>query len=446
MAVCIPSYMIASSLISSGLSLWEAIACVFLGNIIVLVPMILNGMPGTKYGIPYPVFARASFGVLGSNIPALLRAMVACGWFGIQTWIGGTGILSLMKLFWPGIVSLPQIFPEWMGLETAGFICFLIFWVINVWLIIRGVESIKFLEAASAPLLLISGLALLIWALVAVGQHSSVALLFSQPSRLMTPTDFWKAFIPGLTGMVGYWATLSLNIPDFTRYAKNQKSQMWGQALGLPTTMTLFAFIGVVVTKATEILYGQPMWNPVDVVERFQSPVILFFALFSFLTATLSTNVAANIVGPANDFSNLWPEKISFKTGGLITAVIGILMFPWKLIADPSGYIFKWLIAYSSLLGPIGGILIVDYFFIQKQKLSVDSLYQARGRYWYTRGINWRAVAAFIIGVIPNLPGFLIKIEVSSNIPPFFETLYSYAWFVGMGVSGVLYWLFMRRT
>jgi len=450
MAVCIPSYMIAASLISAGLSLWQAVGCVFLGNMIVLVPMLLNGMPGAKYGIPYPVYARASFGIYGSNIPALLRAIVACGWFGIQSWIGGMAVLAVIKSIWPGFATLPNIMPEFMGVETAPFISFLIFWGINVFIIIKGVQTIKWFETASAPLLLVSGIALLLWAISKTGSTlntsfgGAISMLTDQPSKFETSRDFWKAFIPGLTGMVGFWATLSLNIPDFTRYAKDQKSQLWGQALGLPTTMTLFALIGVVVTKATEVIFGTPLWDPVQVVERFDSPLLLFVSMVIISIATLSTNVAANVVGPANDFANAAPKYINFRKGGLLTAFLGLIIMPWKLIADPTGYIFTWLIGYSSLLGPIGGILLADYFLLRKQNLIAEDLYKEAGIYSYNKGFNLSAIAAFIAGVIPNFPGFLHRIQVIENISPIWDNIYSYAWFVGLPTAGLVYYVLMK--
>jgi NCS1 family nucleobase:cation symporter-1 len=449
MAVCIPSYMIAASLISAGMSLWQAVACVMVGNLIVLVPMLLNGKVGAKYGIPYPVFARASFGIKGSNIPALLRAVVACGWFGIQTWIGGMAVMAVITAFWPGFATIPNIFPEWMGTTTAPFISFLIFWGINVYIIHRGVQTIKWLETASAPLLLASGVALMVWAMIKVGDASGgfgagLSRLFDQPSKFKTNAEFWAVFVPSLTGMVGFWATMSLNIPDFTRYAKDQKSQLMGQALGLPTTMTLFALIGVLVTNATVIVFGAAIWDPVQVIQKFDSTTLLFISMVIIVIATLSTNLAANVVGPANDFSNALPSKINFKRGGFLTAFIGIFMMPWKLIADPQGYVFTWLIGYSSLLGPIGGILLVDYFLIRKQVLNVDDLYKHQGEYTYYKGFNFVAIIAFILGVLPNVPGFLHQIKAIESISPFFKTIYSYAWFVGLPVAGITYFVLMK--
>ncbi len=443
MAVCIPSYMIAASLVQGGMNWWQAMLTVFLGNAIVLVPMLLNGHVGVKYGIPFPVFARASFGIRGSNIPAMLRAIVACGWFGIQCWIGGTAINALLLIVWPGAAHMPSLLPAFMGVDLIPFLCFLMFWSINIFLIWKGVESIKILETAAAPFLLLSGLALLIWA---YSNANGFGAMLSTPSKFQTSSEFWAFFFPALTGMVGFWATLSLNISDFTRYAKDQESQIYGQLFGLPPTMTFFAFIGIAVTSATVVIFGEAIWDPVVIVSKFSSHLVVFFAMFALAVATLSTNVAANVVGPANDFANLHPEKIDFKIGGYITGVIGILMMPWKLIADPTGYIFTWLIGYSALLGPIAGILIVDYFLIKKCELISEDLYKEEGAYTYKNGFNTMAIYALLIGVLPNVPGFFIQVgALSSEGMSFFVTLYHYAWFIGVALSSVSYYFLMIK-
>jgi nucleobase:cation symporter-1, NCS1 family len=245
---------------------------------------------------------------------------------------------------------------------------------------------------------------------------------------------------------VGFWATLSLNIPDFTRYATSQKAQVNGQMIGLPTSMTFFAFVGVIVTSATAIIYGQTEWDIVKLSGRFDSKIMVTFAMIGIIISTLATNIAANIVSPANDFANLSPKKINFRTGGYITGVVGILIFPWKLIADPNGYIFTWLIAYSSLLGPVGGIMIVDYYFIRKKELKLADLYKENGAYTYNNGFNSKAIIALLAGIIPNGPGFLLQIKlIAANVfPGWINHLYNYAWFVGFGVSGLLYYILMK--
>ena len=439
MSACIPTYMLASSLISGGMNWWQAVLTIFLANVIVLIPMILNAHAGTKYGIPFPVYCRAAFGTLGANVPAILRALVACGWFGIQTWIGGAAIYKICVI----VFHLhPEPATNWLGITGGQFACFLFFWAINMWVIHRGIETIRWLLNIKAPLLIALGLLLLWWAYRTAGGFGPI---LSQPSQFDAGQPqagkFWSYFFPALTGMVGFWATLSLNIPDFSRYAKTQRDQIIGQALGLPTTMALFAFIGVAVTSATTIIFGQTIWDPVEVLTKFQNPVVLVLAMLALCIATLATNIAANVVSPANDFSHLAPNKISFRVGGFITGIIGVLMMPWKLVADPTGYIFTWLIAYSALLGPIGGILIADYFVVRRCKLDVPALYKVEGEFRFTNGFSLVALLALLLGALPSLPGFLVNIKALSaeSIPAALAHLYNYAWFIGFAVAFVVY-------
>ncbi len=447
MSACIPTYMLASSLISEGMNWYQAVITVFLGNAIVLIPMMLNAHAGTKYGIPFPVYCRASFGVKGANVPALLRAFVACGWFGIQSWIGGWAIYKIITIYVPSW----DLLPTWLaGINIAQFACFMFFWGINMLVIYKGIESIRFLLDIKAPLLIVLGLVLLGWAYQEAGGFGP---MLSQPSQFEPggpkAGQFWNVFFPSLTGMIGFWATLSLNIPDFTRYARTQRDQMLGQAIGLPTTMALYSFIGVAVTSATIVIYGGlPIWDPVVLITRFTNPVVLAVSLFALCLATLATNLAANVVSPANDFANLWPSKITFRIGGLITGIIGILIQPWKLVADPSGYIFTWLVGYSALLGPIGGILICDYFVIRKTNLLPVDLYLPQGVYSYRSGFNPAAIVALILGIVPNIPGFLgtVKAVDPASVGPFLMNLYNYAWFVGFGVAFSLYFVQMRKS
>ena len=436
MAACVPTYMLASSLIAEGMNWWQAVLTIFLGNVIVLIPMILNAHAGTRYGIPFPVYCRASFGVLGANIPALLRALVACGWFGIQAWIGGSAIYMLLAIYNPGWAALPK---NILGISAPELVCFFGFWLINMFVIYKGIDSIRVLLNIKAPLLIVLGLALLGWAYSAAGGFGA---MLSQPSAFADggakAGQFWSFFVPALTGMIGFWATLSLNIPDFTRYAHSQKAQMMGQALGLPPTMALYSFIGVAVTSATAVIYGKTIWDPVVLLTRFTNPLVLTVAMLALGIATLATNIAANVVSPANDFAHLWPKKISFRTGGYITGIIGILIQPWKLVSDPTGYIFTWLVAYSSLLGSVGGILIADYFLIRRTKLDLPGLYKSDGPYWYTGGFNPVAIIALILGIVPCVPGFLGTIKVMT-VAPIWMTLYNYAWFLSFGISMLVY-------
>lgn len=445
MSACIPTYMLASGLIGSGMNWSQAVVTIFLGNLIVLVPMVLNAHAGTKYGIPFPVFCRASFGTTGANVPAVLRALVACGWFGIQTYIGGEAIYKILAVFFPGLAAVAAT--KVLGISAPEFACFMLFWAINMFVIYKGIDSIRLLLNIKAPLLLALGLLLLWWAWRTAGGFGPI---LSQPSAFDAGQpkagQFWAFFFPALTGMIGFWATLSLNIPDFSRYAKTQRDQVVGQALGLPTTMALYSFIGVAVTSATTIIYGQTIWDPVDVLTRFKNPAVLVVAMVALCIATLATNIAANVVSPANDFAQLAPRRITFRFGGLITGIIGIVMMPWKLVADPSGYIFTWLIAYSALLGPIGGIMIADYFVWRKRQLNVPALYSATGEYSYRGGISWVALAALLAGALPSLPGFLVTVKAIDGVglPALLLDLYHYAWFVGFGLAFAAY-LVLRK-
>ena len=444
MAICITTYTLASSLIEQGMNWKQAVFTIFLGNLIVLIPMMLNAHPGTAYGIPFPVLIRASFGTRGSNIPALMRALVACGWFGIQTWIGGAAIYAMAAIIFGFDPAAKTALPV-IGISAGEFACFLLFWAINIFVIVRGMDSIKWLEIFAAPFLILTGLGLLAWAVTAAKGWGPI---FAQPSKFHSLGEFWPVFAAGLTAMVGYWATLSLNIPDFSRFAKTQRDQIAGQALGLPLSMTFYAFIGVAVTSATVVVFGKAIWDPVQLMQRFHSPILAVLALITLAIATLSTNIAANVVSPANDFSNFAPRLISFKNGGVLTGIVGILMFPWKLYADPSGYIFTWLIGYSALLGPIGGIMIADYFVYRRRQLDVPALYQLHGRYRYTGGFSLVAIAALVLAVLPNIPGFLVTIKVLGQdaVAPIYLTLYSYAWFVGFTLAFVLYLVLRKLT
>ncbi|MEO6611842.1 MAG: NCS1 family nucleobase:cation symporter-1 [Chitinophagaceae bacterium] len=441
MSLCIPTYTMASSMINNGMNWWQAVLTIFIGNAIVLVPMLLNGHAGAKYGIPFPVLARASFGTRGANIPAMLRAIVACGWFGIQTWIGGESLYHLIRAWNPSLAEIDthSLFPQLLPM-----ICFALFWLLNMFIIYKGVESIRKLLVFKAIFLPIAAIALFCWAVIAA---KGLGPILREPSKFTDSASFFKFFFPALTAVVGFWATLSLNIPDFTRYSKSQQAHIRGQAIGLPPSMTLFAFVGVVVTSASAIIYGSPEWDPVKLASHFSSKLMVTFAMIGIIISTLATNIAANIVSPANDFSNLSPQKINFKLGGYITGVIGVLIFPWKLMADPNGYIFTWLIAYSSLLGPIGGIMIADYYFIRKKELAVDELYSHNGRYQFSNGFNPVAIVALLLGILPNVPGFLVNIKViaADAAPGWIIDLYHYAWFVGFLVSGFVYWIGTKK-
>lgn len=440
MAINIPTYTLASSLVERGWSWQSAVGAIVLGNLIVFLPIVLNSHAGTRYGIPFPVFARAAFGVRGAHVPALLRAIVACGWFGIQTWIGGWAIFKLLEAMWPGIAQLPAILPAWVGLGTGEAICFLAFWAVNLWIVLRGMESIKILETLGSPFLLLIGVALLAWAWTQAGGWEP---MLRDPAPLADRPVGLGILGAGLTSAVAFWGTMALSIPDFSRFARTQKDQAVGQLLGLPLTMALFAFIGAAVTNATPVIFGERISDPVLLLSRIGGPLLVVISMIGLSVATLTTNIAANVVSPANAFSNVAPSRVDFRRGAVITALIGIAMFPWRLYNDAAAYIFTWLIGYGALLGPVAGVLIADYFIVRRRRLDVDSLFVRGGDYEYSGGVNWIAIVAVVLGVLPNLPGFLGALGVLQP-PVWAVVVYDWAWFVGFAIAAAVYLLGMR--
>ncbi len=438
MSVCIPTYMLAASMIGSGMNWWQSLAAIFLGNAVVLVPLMISGHAGTKYGIPFPAFVRSSFGIRGAHIPSIMRALIACGWFGIQTWIGGLAIHEIISALWPGW-SLLGHGASFMGYSLPHFLGFFIFWLMNMYFVWAGTESIKWMETVAAPFLIVMGIVLLIWAARKVGGLGVILNrsdeLIQNQTALSGGQFFLKLFIPWLTAMVGFWATLSMNIPDFTRFARSQRDQMLGQGIGLLTTMPLFAFIGVAVTSATLILYGEAIWNPVTLLAKLtsenDSPLLGILVMLVLLIATLSTNIAANVVSPANSFSNLAPKKITFRMGGLIAGIIGILIFPWKLLEMYQA----WLITYSGLLGAAIGIIMCDYVVIRKRNLNLPDLYSESGEYAFSRGFNPKAMIAIFAGIFAALIG---------KVVPALVFLFNGAWFSAAIVAFGVYLVLMK--
>lgn len=521
MAVCIPTYLLASYMIKTGLNWYEALIIIGLANLIITIPMVLNGHPGVKYGIPFPVIGRAAFGTRGIHIASVARGIIACGWFGVQTWIGGLAIYAIFNALTGA--------PEELGLSIGKFLSFAAFWIINIYFIWRGTESIKWLETYSAPILIIMGVVLIGWGYnkadgfsivlkqgaqlekkaatltkkddvlflklnvlndkeghpkadeyqMTLGEYrsdwkpitnqyiniSTLHQLDDQPTvqvqfRKNTPDEVYQSSIVAatlvkpeedtrrsklwgyliwLTAMVGFWATMSISIADITRYATSQKDQIVGQFIGLPGTMMLYSFVGIFVTCAAVINFNDVLiaddapWDPVSLLAKFKSPVVVIIAQIFMLIATLSTNIAANVIAPANAFSNLWPKKISFRMGGVITGIIGILIAPWWLLNQISGF----LIFVSGLLGPVLGILITDYFLVRKKQLNLPELYQEAGVYSYGRtGFNPAAIVSLCIGVFLALIGYWV---------PSLNFLYSLSWFTGFIISSLIYYWWMRK-
>ncbi|HEX6354052.1 NCS1 family nucleobase:cation symporter-1 [Actinophytocola sp.] len=438
MAHNIPSYLLASGLIALGMDWLQAFLTITLGNIIVLIPMLLNSHAGTRYGIPFPVFARAFYGVRGANLAALLRAFIACGWFGIQTWVGGSAIYVIVgKLVGDG----------WLNTEVVGgqpitlWASFAVFWVIQMLIIWRGMEAVRKFENWTAPLVSVGFLILLAYVLIKAGGPGPI---LSQPSKLGWGADFWTVFAPSLMGMIAFWATLSLNMPDFTRFGGSQRKQFWGQILGLPTTMSFIAIIGILTTSGGALLFGEVIWDPAQLAARFSSPVVVVIALVALVLATISANLAANVVSPSYDFSNAFPKKITFALGGLITGVLGIIAQPWQLLANADIYINGWLTFYGGVLGAVAGVLITGYWVRARTYLALEDLYKEGGRYWFTGGWNIPALVATLVGAVLAVGGA----HSASGTPfpedgliPFLKEFYNYSWLVGLVAASLVYLL-----
>lgn len=436
MVVCVPTYTMASSMLDQGFTWQMALWLVFLANCIVLVPMVMIGRTGTRYGIPFPVLARASFGVNGANLPAVLRGLVACGWFSINCYFGALALHGFLNVIGMGLAG-PT---EGEFISTSQLVCFYAFWAVHIYFIWNGVESIRKLEVFAAPLMVIASAALVVWALMNV----PAGQMFDLPAKVVEGgPKTWAA----LTGLVGFWATLALNIPDFTRFAKSNRDQVLGQAIGLPIPMALFSMVGIIGFSTSQILYGKAQMFPDGLLTQmgtFASAI----GLLVILLANLTTNVAANLVSPSYDFSNIAPDKISFRMGGLIAAVIGLLFMPWKLLATSGGYLFTWLGGYGTLLGAIAGILLADYYLVRRGELKVEDLYRRGGIYEYSGGWNIHALIAFALGVLPCLPGYLVVSGVldKASVSPFLVSLFDFGWFFSLSVASSYYLLTAKRT
>lgn len=436
LVVGVPTYYLAGSLVDLGMAWWQGIATVVTANIILLIPLVLTGDVGTRYGLSFPVLARSAFGIRGAHIPTLLRALVGCGWYGIETWIGGEAIFLLL----PKNIkhsALSQSLP-WLGTSPIEFACFITFWVAQLAVVWKGMDGIRDIEKYSAPILIVLTSALLIWAYVNAGGFGHMLAMSSHLSN----SEFWALFFPSLTANISFWATLALNIPDFTRYAKSQTDQIIGQA-GLPVFMGAFTFVGLAVTSSTQVIFGRVISNPILLLGEIGGVSTMILAIFGISLATLTTNIAANVVAPANALVNLSPSKFTFRRGALLTALLGIAFQPWRLLKSSESFVYTWLVGYSALLGPIGGIILADYYLIKGTRLSIKDLYtiNTSGEYYYRGGYNLAAMAALVIGILPVVPGFLQKVGILNAVPGSFMVIYENAWFFSFFIAGALYWV-----
>jgi NCS1 family nucleobase:cation symporter-1 len=420
MCLCLPTYSLASGMIALGMNWWESVLTVFTGSCIVLGAILLVSHAGTKYGIPYPVFARLWFGTRGAHVPALARAVIAAGWFGINSWFGGQALDAI----------LVRVVPAW---PAAGFhvgFAFLIFWAINVIVAMRGPQAIGRLAQIAAPTVGVGAIALLIWAATSAGGFGP---MLATPAKIHG-SAFWNAFYPSVVGVIAFWATMALNIPDYTRYARSQRGQMIGQAVSMPLTMALFSFVGIAVTSATVLLFGTALWNPVQLITKFPTPVVVIAGIIVILSS-VTINVGANVMAPARAFENLWPKHITFAIGAVLTGLLSLAMEPWRMLETYGAYIFTWLGTYGAMLGAFDGIAIADYWLVRRRRIDLAQLYTPGGIYSYAKGVNLRAIGALLAGWILTLVGLFV---------PSLRFLWSGGWIFSLLGGLAAYWLLMR--
>lgn len=420
MCLCLPTYSLASGMIALGMNWWESVLTVFVGSCIVLGAILLVSHAGTKYGIPYPVFARLWFGTRGAHIPALARAVIAAGWFGINSWFGGQALDAI----------LVHVLPAWQGLSFHLAAAFFIFWAINVAIAMRGPQAIGRLAQIAAPTVALGAIALLLWAASSAGGFGP---MLATPAKIHG-YSFWNAFYPSVVGVIAFWATMALNIPDYTRYAKSQRGQMIGQAISMPLTMAAFSFVGIAVTSATVLLFGKALWDPVDLITKFPTPVVVVAGIIVILSS-VTINVGANVMAPARAFENVSPKYVTFATGAVMTGLLSLAMEPWRMLATYGAYIFTWLGTYGAMLGAFDGIAIADYWLVRKRRLDLAQLYTPGGIYSYAKGINVRAVFALLVGWIVAAAGIFV---------PAFHFLWSGGWLFSLLGGLFAYWVLMR--
>ena len=420
MCLCLPTYSLASGMIALGMNWWESVLTVFIGSCIVLGAILLVSHAGTKYGIPYPVFARLWFGTRGAHIPALARAVIAAGWFGINSWFGGQALDAI----------LVHVVPTWQGLSFHLGAAFFIFWAINVAIAMRGPQAIGRLAQIAAPTVALGAIALLIWAATSAGGFGP---MLATPAKIHG-ASFWNAFYPSVVGVIAFWATMALNIPDYTRYAKSQRGQMIGQAVSMPLTMAAFSFVGIAVTSATVLLFGKALWDPVDLITKFPTPVVVIAGIIVILSS-VTINVGANVMAPARAFENVSPKYITFAIGAVMTGLLSLAMEPWRMLATYGAYIFTWLGTYGAMLGAFDGIAIADYWLVRKRRIDLAQLYTPGGIYSYAKGINVRAVAALLVGWVIAVAGIFV---------PALHFLWSGGWIFSLLGGLFAYWMLMR--
>ncbi|MCQ6278491.1 NCS1 family nucleobase:cation symporter-1 [Bacillus sp. EB600] len=424
------NYSVAASLIVLGMNIWQALLTIFVANIVLMVPLALNGHAGSKFGISFPIYARLSFGVFGANVPALIRAFVAIGWFGIQSYLGAMALNVLMLKVIPFWSDLSTVF---FGLPINSWISLIAFWILEAVLAIHGMEVIRRFENWAGPVILVLMLGLVYWAYNIL---HGVGPILHQPSKFHSVGEFLPVFFPAVITVVGSFATMALNIPDFTRFSRSSKDQVIGQILGLPITTFFFSLMSAFITSATVIAYGKAIWDPVELFKHFDNTIVLVIGAACLAAATISVNVAANLVSPIYDLINAFPKKLNYKRSAIISIVLAFLIMPWKLMQSPDS-VHLLLNTAGAFLGPATGIVIADFWIIRKCQVSVDDLYKVEGIYEYKKGFNIYALITMVVGMILSFGG---------NFIPALKFVSGYGWLIGILVGFFGYYALMKLT
>lgn len=425
-------YTLAASLfLTYGLNGWAVMAAIILAGVIVMFLVNLSGKPSVKYGVPFPVLSRASMGVRGANFPALLRGIVGIFWYGVQTYFASTAVTLLITAFFGGGDGA-----TFLGLTAVAWLSFVIVWVFQIAIFWSGIGFIQRFLNLAGPLVYVVMVALMIIVWTKAGDQllPAVSSIFSSSGdQAVNPVS---AFLAIVGTMVAYFAAVVINFGDFTRFVRSEREMKLGNLLGLPLNVAFFSFIALIITAGTIVLFGEPLTNPTEIVERVDSVVLTIVAALTFFAATVGINLVANFIPPAYDLANLFPSRVSFKMGGLITAVIAFFVGAlWISVISQIG-VPGFVNALGAILAPFYGIIIVDYYLIKRQSLDMEQLFSsnADGAYHYTKGWNIKALIAF---------GLAALFSISTILVPALSDLGGYGWLLGAALGGVFYRLLM---
>ncbi|KAL6300389.1 permease for cytosine/purines, uracil, thiamine, allantoin-domain-containing protein [Sparassis latifolia] len=438
----INTWMIASSMVQLGLSWWQAWIAVWVGYGVVAPFIVLNARPGAIFHVTFPVVARTSFGMWGSLWCVFNRGAMACIWYGVQASIGGSCVLVMLRTMWPSVNNIHNSMPASSGTNTRDFMCFFLFWLISlpaIWIPIHKVRHLFTLKAIIVP---VAGISFFIWCIV---KARGVGPIVHQPSQLRGSVLGW-AMVTSIMSCVSNMATLVTNAPDFASRSRRPSDAILPQLITVPLGFSIVSFLGIIVSSSSQAIYGEAIWSPINLLGMFlddhpshATRFGVWFISASFIIAQLGTNISANSISAGCDLTALFPRFINIRRGGYIAAIVGMCMLPWNLLKSSNSFT-NYLSAYSVFLSSIAGVMITDYYVIRKGHYRIKDLYRTSrdGWYWYTFGVNFRAYAAYISGILINVVGFAGA--TGRSVPLAATRIYQLAFFTGFGVSALVYW------